>query len=288
MELSLNVNGSTKIIGLLGKSLEHSTLPKLHNIITKIIGLNLIYVPFCVNEDKLGEAISGLKAINVLGFNVTNPYKKEIIKHIDDNMRLSFLMGAVNTVKNIDGRFYGYNTDAEGFIRAAKNHNMDFENKVITIFGAGVAARSIAVKLAYKKASKVNIINRDLNKAKSIKNAINDNIKDIVDVYTYNAKQFFDVCRESDILVNATSVGMFPNINECVVDSEKIFKKNQFVYDIVYNPRNTLFLEMAKRKGCKVMNGFSMLFCQSILSYEIWTGYKFNHNEIDKIYNLLG
>ncbi len=286
MKLACDVNGSTKMIGILGNPLENSILPQLHNTISRMFGFNLIYIPFCVDEDKLGEAILGLRALNVLGFNITKPYKKEVMKYIDDNMRFSFLMGAIDTVKNIDGRLYGYNIDVEGFIRAAKDANLDFKNKIVTIFGAEGEARAIAVKLASNKVSKINIINRTTDEAKNIKSTINDNIEEVVDIYTYNDKKFLDICKESDVLINATSLGMFPDTKKSIICDEKIFKKNQFVYDIVYTPKSSMFLKMAKKKGCKTIDGLGMIFHQGILSYEIWTGYKFNNNEINKIYDL--
>lgn len=286
--MDIRVNGSTKIVGIIGNPLEHSISPMLHNEISSMLGINMVYVPFCVKKENLEAAVAGLRAIDIVGFNVTAPYKKDIIRYIDDKTRRSLLMGAINTVKNIDGRLYGYNTDAEGFVRAFCTHTKeDFSKKNVTIFGAGGAARAIAVKIANLGASKINIVNRTIDNANIIRDTINDNIGPIVNTYECNARELKDTCHQSDILINATSVGMFPNIDESVVLDKDIFNKNQYVYDIIYNPRQTKFLSMAKSSGCSVMNGLGMLFYQAILSYEIWTGHKFSEGELNTLYNFL-
>jgi len=209
------------------------------------------------------------------------------MKYIDDNIRMSFLMGAINTVKNIDGRLYGYNTDAQGFVRAAKvKNNIDFKDKKVTILGAGGAARAIAVKLASLKVSELNIVNRRIEKATNIQNTINDNMVKIAKAFTYKDKNFEDVVHQSDVVINATSVGMSPNVNQSVIKDDKVFRKNQYVYDIIYSPSETMFLAQAKKRGAKTDNGLLMLFYQGIASYEIWTGHKFSDDEIKKIYKI--
>ena len=287
MNLINDVNGTTKMVGILGNPLENSILPMLYNTVAKMFGFNLVYIPFCVQEEILAEAILGFKALNVLGFNITRPYNKEVMKYIDDNMRFSFLMGAINTVKNINGRFYGYNTIGEAFLRAAKDNELYFKNKVITIFGTNEDARSIAVKLSNSNVSRINIIDKTTQSANNIKNAINDNIDEIVDIYTYKDKRFFDICRESDVLINTTFKDTLSNVDKNVFYDEKVFKKNQFVYDIINTLDTTFLLDAAKKSGCKIINGVGMLVYQCILSYEIWTGYKFNKDDIRSIYDLL-
>ena len=285
MEINDLVNGETKLLALIGNPVSHSISPKLHNTISNLLGKNLVYIPFCVKKDNLKEAIEGLKALNVVGFNITAPYKKEVMKYIDDNGRISFLMGAVNTVKNIDGRLYGYNTDGEGFVRGAKlESGIDFKGKKVTILGAGGAARAIAVKLATLNVSELNIVNRSIENAASIQNVINDNIKDIVKIYTYKDKEYENVINKSNVVINATTLGMASKINESPIKNAKILKKNQYIYDIIYSPRETLFQKQAKNIGCKTQNGLGMLFYQAIASYEIWTGYKFSDNETKDIY----
>lgn len=287
MEISELVKGDTKVLALIGNPISHSISPRLHNTISAMLGKNLVYVPFCVEKNNLKEAIDGLKALNVVGFNVTSPYKKEVMKYIDDNSRTSFLMGAVNTVKNIDGRLYGYNTDADGFVRGAKLENdITFKGKRVTILGAGGAARAIAVKLANLKVAEINIINRSIENALSIQSIINDNIEDIVKIYTYKDKEFEDIVHNSHIIINATTVGMNSKAPQSLIKDEKILKKNQYVYDIIYSPSETMLLKMAKNRGCKTQNGLGMLFYQAIASYEIWTGYKFNDDEIKEIYKV--
>ncbi len=288
MIIDNRVTGSTKIIGLIGNPVKHTISPQLHNTISKKLGLDIIYLPFKVDQDKLEDAVKGLRAINVIGFNVTMPYKREIMKYIDDNIRETFLMGAINTVKNINGRFYGYNTDGEGFMRAFKQEtNADFKNKKVTLIGAGGVARSIAVKIAQEGASKINIMNRTTEKASEIAEIVNGNIKEIVQVYNNQKDKSFNLAfSESEIIINTTSVGMHPDENKSPI-CDDYFVKGQIVYDVIYNPKKTNLLINAENKGCITANGLSMLFYQGIYAYEILTGVKISEgilNELSEVF----
>jgi shikimate 5-dehydrogenase len=151
--------------------------PQLHNTLSRYLGVDATYVPFHVGKGQLEYSIKGLLAVNVLGFNITIPYKKDVINYIDDISREAALIGAVNTVKNINGRLYGYNTDAAGFIRSFKEETgMGLNGKKVVLLGAGGAARAIAVGLAFEEVSEISIINRTISKAAEIAGIINNNI----------------------------------------------------------------------------------------------------------------
>jgi len=285
MEYINKVSGKTKVIALIGNPIQHSISPQLHNIINQKLGVDLIYVPFKVNKSELANAVKGLKALNVLGFNITVPYKKEVMKYIDDNIRETFLLGAINTVKNIEGRFYGYNTDGEGFLRSFKEEQgHGFKGKNVLIMGAGGVARPIAVKIALEGAKKISIVNRTVTKAVEIAEVINDNIKNIATAYSFLDETFEKVFRESEIVINTTSVGMYPDVFESPLINVDYFGEGQIVYDVIYNPSKTKFLSDAENKGCKIINGFGMLFYQAIFAYEIWTGIKLNEDFIKEIF----
>lgn len=275
MYIDHRVLGSTKLTGIIGNPVEHSISPQLHNSISFYLGLNLIYVPFKVEKNELENAVRGLKALNIAGFNVTVPYKKDIMKFIDENSKEAILVGAVNTVKNINGRLYGYNTDAEGFARAFKEESGEgFKAKQVALIGAGGAARAIAVKIALEGAKKIYIVNRTKSKADEIAGIINNNIMNIAESCGLDEEMNAEIYKKCDIIINTTSIGMYPEVKSSPVSRNICFFSHQIIYDVIYNPQRTQFLEDCGRFGCKVINGLGMLFYQGIYAYEIWTGVK--------------
>ncbi len=285
MRIDRRITGKTKILGVLGNPIEHTFSPQLHNTISKYLKVDAVYIPFKVERQDLQDAVKGLKALNVAGFNVTIPYKKEIMKYIDENSREALIMGAVNTVKNIDGRFYGYNTDGEGFARAFKEETgTDFKGKDVVILGAGGAARAIATKVAIEGAKNIHIINRTPERAQEIAELINNNIRRIVDAYDSKDDAAVEVFRKSDVIVNTVPLGMYPDTDAVPVDERYDFSGHQVVYDTIYNPPKTRFLSLAEKKGCKTVNGLGMLFYQGIFAYEIWTGIKLGHDFVMEVF----
>ncbi len=285
MKIDVRVTGKTKLLGLIGNPVEHSISPQLHNSLSSLLGHDLVYVPLKVEKQNIGAVVNALKRLEFVGFNVTVPYKREIMKYIDENTKEAILMGAVNTVKNIDGRLFGYNTDAEGFARSFKEESgVGFAGKKVVIIGAGGVARSIAVKLAKKGVEKISLVNRTPLKAVELADVVNENIREVVQVYNFNDKTFMMAFEESDIIINTTSVGMFPDVNNTPVKVKNRFHKNQIVYDVIYNPVKTKFLKDAEKAGAKVINGLGMLFYQGISAYEIWTGVKFSEEDLSKIF----
>jgi len=285
MEIDSRVTGKTKLIGLIGNPVEHSISPQLHNSLSKFLGIDLVYIPLKVEKNDLEIVVKSLKALDFVGFNVTIPYKRDIMKYIDENIKDAILMGAVNTVKKLDGRLYGYNTDAEGFIRSYKEETGDgFKGKKVVLIGAGGVARSIAVKISTEGVEKISLVNRSKEKAIELADIVNENIREVVQVYSFDDKTFRMAFEESEIIINTTSLGMYPDITSTPVKNTDYFKSHQTVYDVVYNPRKTKFLSDAEDKGCRIVNGLGMLFYQGINAYEIWTGYRFSEDNLKGIY----
>ena len=285
MRIDNRVSGKTKLVGVIGCPIEHSISPQLHNTISKKLGVDLIYVPFRVEKADLEQGVKGLKALNLIGFNVTIPYKKEIMKYIDDNTKEALLMGAVNTVKNIEGRFYGYNTDAEGFSRAYKEAaGSGFRGKRVAILGAGGVARAIAVKIAMEGAGRITIINRSIEKALDITEIINNNYEPVAKAYSNTDPLSYKLFSESEIIINATPAGMYPEMNATPIINEMKFSKEQIIYDTIYNPVKTKLLIAAEKADAKAINGLGMLFYQGIFAYEIWTGIKIKEEIAKDLY----
>ncbi|HPC99853.1 MAG TPA: shikimate dehydrogenase [Acetivibrio sp.] len=286
MEIDVRVTGKTKLLGLMGNPVEHSISPQLHNTLSSILGHDIVYVPLKVEKQDIGTVVNALKRLEFIGFNVTVPYKREIMKYIDENTKDAILMGAVNTVKNIDGRLFGYNTDAEGFARSFREEaGVGLGGKKVVLIGAGGVARSIAVKLAKEGAEKISLVNRTTLKAVELADVVNENIREVVQVYNFNDKTFMMAFEESDIIINTTSAGMYPEVGNTPIKAKKCFNKNQIVYDVIYNPVKTKFLMDAEKAGAKVINGLGMLFYQGISAYEIWTGVKFSEEDLSFIYD---
>lgn len=279
------ITGNTKVICLIGNPVEHTISPTLHNNISRLLGEDLIYTAFRVEPGELENAVKGLKALNVVGFNVTVPYKNDIIPFLDELSTEAKLIGAVNTVKNVNGRLIGFNTDAEGFSMSFKEETgIPFTGKSIAVIGAGGAARAVAVKTALEGAGKITVINRTLTKAEDIADIINNNIREIAASCTPEENAFRRILEDSDIIINTTSLGMFPKVETSPLDFPFKFNKDQILYDVVYNPAKTLFLRQGEQAGCKTVNGLGMLFYQGAKAYEIWTEKSLSHDLVISIF----
>jgi len=280
------INGNAKIIGIIGDPIEHSKSPILHNYISDYKKINAVYVPFRVAPDSLADAVRGLRGLNVIGFNVTVPHKNKVIEYLDGISEEAGLIGAVNTVKNINGKLWGYNTDGDGFLRSFKEETgHSFSGQGVVIIGAGGAARAIAVKAALEGADKIVILNRTVDKAKELSDYINDNVSNCSSFagIDYNdSKNAFMDCR---IIINTTSVGMHPSIDKCPIEANSFLDGKHIVYDIIYNPAKTELLKVAEKKGSMAINGLGMLFYQGIYAYEKWMDIEFSQNEIEQFYS---
>jgi shikimate dehydrogenase len=282
MDILDYVTGKTCLAGLIGNPLEHSISPQIHNTISSLTGIDLVYVPFKVREKDLGIFVKGLKSVNVIGFNVTVPYKQKIMSFLDQIDDEAEIIGAVNTVKNTGGRLCGYNTDGEGFLRSVeKETGVSLQGRNIALIGAGGAARAIGIKAAIRGAKRITVINRTIKKAEDLVKDINkktDACADAADIADFKQSCAIE---EYDVIVNTTSAGMYPDVDLSPLDDSTAFKKSQIVYDVIYNPFKTRFLLMAEKRGCKTLNGLGMLINQGISAYEIWTGIKVD-DEITK------
>lgn len=268
----MNINSKTSIYGIIGYPIGHSLSPLIHNYAFENLDFNSVYVSFDVNEEDLKDAIMGIKALGIKGLNVTVPHKESVIKYLDRISDEAKLIGAVNTIKNNSGSLEGYNTDVTGFMESLKEHNVDVVGKNAVILGAGGAAKAVAVGLALLGVKSIYVCNRSIDKAKelSIHMGNNFNIKSLG--ISYNDLNMLD---EIDILINATSVGMYPNVDVSPI-GEDVVAKAKFVYDIIYNPEKTLFLSYAEKYRIKYINGLDMLINQAIDSFKIWTGANFD------------
>jgi shikimate dehydrogenase len=268
------ISGKTRCCGLIGDPVKHTMSPAMHNAAFRSLGLDCVYIPFRVRIDDLDRAINGMRALNIKGLNVTIPHKVAVIPLLDELDGLAEKIGAVNTIVNNDGVLRGYNTDATGFLQALLEGGVEPEGKNVVILGAGGAARAISFILAEQDAN-LTIINRllELDWAVELASRISRISKTEVKALELNRENLATALRQADILVNATSVGMSPNVDETPVTADLI-KPGLVVFDIVYNPIKTRLIMEAGEAGAKPIGGLEMLLWQGALAFEMWTGHK--------------
>lgn len=273
---------NTKLLGLIGHPIKHSYSPLIHNIANEILGLDYIYLPFDIPGSNLKNAVRGMIALGFKGFNVTIPHKENIIPHLHTLSEEASIIGSVNTVVNDMGKLSGYNTDVNGIIETLSEYKEDFAGNPVTIVGAGGAARAVVYTLIrHFKPSQINIVNRTEQRAESLKNYFLDKMKfEQIVTYELFPPDLVDVFRNSKLIINATSVGMFPEIDDTIINLQNAFVKDQIVFDLVYNPPKSQLLKIAAAEGAVTINGIKMLVHQGAKGFELWTGSKMPVNEI--------
>ena len=265
-------SGKTKVCGIIGDPIEHTMSPVMHNAAFKNKGVDYVYLPFRVKKEELGKAIEGMRALNIRGLNITIPHKVAVIPFLDELDPLADKIGAVNTIVNDDGVLKGYNTDATGFLQALREKEIEPKGKSVVILGAGGASRAISFILVERGSSLV-ILNRTWDKAKICADRITKIFQRETTALKLNRENLAAALSQADILVNATSVGMSPDINETPVTSN-LLKLGLVVFDIVYNPIKTRLQREAEATGATVISGLDMLVWQGALAFEKWTGLK--------------
>lgn len=264
----MEIKWDTKLYCLIGKPIDKSLSPIIHNNIFKILSKNSIYIAFNIENEELLNTIDGFKAMNVEGFNVTIPYKKSIIKYLDALSPEAKIIGAVNTVKKHNGKLIGYNTDGDGFLQTFYDNNICIKNKKILLIGSGGAAYAIASALAMKEVHSITIANRTLENSILLLKKIQEiNDKILIELTNLNLNNINR--KDIDIIINATSIGMYPLENMVPIELNG-FSSNTIVYDIVYKPYETKLIKEAKANGFKTFNGIAMLLNQAIFSQNIW------------------
>lgn len=262
-----------KIVGIIGYPLEHTVSPAMHNAAFKELGLDYEYVPFEVEPEDLKEALRGMRALHVAGFNVTIPHKETIVPLLDEVTKLARIIGAVNTVENQEGKLVGYNTDGPGFIDSLKEDaGFDPKGKKVVVLGAGGASRAVSTMLAEVEIKSLVITDIVEEKAKGLTEYLNSSFKVSCAFVKSDSAALQRGIGEADLLVNTTPLGMSPKINECPILEKTKLNKNLLVYDLIYNPSETKLLKLAKAAGCRICSGLGMLVRQGALAFTIFTG----------------
>lgn len=265
----MSISSKTKVYSVIGHPVSQSFSPKIHNYLFEKYDIDAVYVSYDVDVNSLKEGIEGIRYLGIMGTNVTIPHKIEVMKYLDVIDEKAKLFGAVNTIKNIDGKLYGYNTDGTGLTKSLKDVSGEtMEGKRVLIIGAGGACRSIAIQLAIENVASIEIVNRSIQKAQSIVDTINDNFitKAIATSKVITQKDIDNI----DILINTTPIGM--GTEESPIDVSLIPPKNMIIADAVYKPHKTAFIKWGLKNNLNVAYGIQMLINQGVHSFSIWTG----------------
>lgn len=283
------IDGHTRLCGLIGNPVEHTMSPVIHNTLAEKEGRNLVYVPFHVEQGQLASAVEGAYALNVLGLNVTVPYKGEVIGCLKETDAMAGQIGAVNTLVRTKGGYKGYNTDMMGLYRAMCAEGISLEGEEIIILGAGGAARAAAFLCASKKAAKVYLLNRTSGKAEQIAEEVNRAAGK-----AYPGKPCVCPMRMDEhgkipsdrkyLAIQATSVGLYPNVEDAVLTDSDFYRKIHTGFDLIYRPSQTRFMAMVREQGGRAFHGLKMLLYQGVTAYELWNDTKIEEKDALAVY----
>jgi shikimate dehydrogenase len=279
------MNNETRLYGVIGDPIRHTRSPLMQNCAFQVSGINAVYAAFHVKPEQLGDAMAGLRAFGIGGLNVTIPHKVEVMNHLDEIDESAQAIGAVNTIVNRDGRLIGYNTDGIGYVRSLKEEaEPQLAGKRIVVLGAGGASRGIVWALAREHPEAIWIANRTHEKAQALADSLggfrrlaDDGAADhpvgekgtVIRAIAWEALR--EVCREADVVINTTSVGMAPDVDATPIDAAWL-RPDAVASDLIYNPLKTRFLQEAEQRGCRIHGGLGMFVYQGAYAFEYWTG----------------
>ena len=279
-----DINGYTRTCGLIGNPVEHTLSPVIHNTLSMVLGENLAYVPFHVENGRLEDAIKGAFALNLLGLNVTVPYKSDVIPYLTDIDPLAENIGAVNTLVRTETGYKGYNTDMPGLYRAMCEDGVKVKGEKVLILGAGGVARAVAMLLLDKGAREAILLNRTVQKAQEVADEVNRiagrKFAKAMPMDAYDTLP----AGKGYLAIQATSVGMYPGCDAAVIEDPAFYEKVHTGYDLIFNPPKTRFMELVEAQGGKAYNGAKMLLYQGIIAFELWTGCEIKSWLADKVY----
>ena len=264
------MNYRAELVGAFGCPIEENPTGVMEEAAFAAAGLNYRYLTIRVEKGCLQAAMDGLRAMNMRGINLTIPHKVEVLRYLDELSPAAQVIGAVNTVVNDGGRLWGENTDGKGFLKSLEDAGVSVAGRRVTLLGAGGAARAIGVECALAGAEQVTVING--NPARG------EELADLLAKRTPARSAYLpwqgavEIPEGTDILVNATSVGLYPNVTQRPDIDYSTVREGMTVSDVVFNDPRTRFLAEAERRGAKTVNGLGMLVNQGALNFTLWTG----------------
>lgn len=259
-----------ELVGVFGCPVDENPTVVIQQAAFEALGLPYRYLTIKVKPEDLGDAIKGLKAMNFKGINLTIPHKVQVLQYLDVVADDAALMGAVNTVYVKDGLLYGENTDGKGFMKALCDGGVKLEGQNAVLLGAGGAARAVAVELAMEGISHIHIVNRSKQRGEELVKLINEKTSAKADMTLWD--KTCEVPSDTGILINCTSIGLYPDTNQKPDIDYTTLNKDTVVCDVIPNHPNTLFLQQAQKIGARTFDGLTMLVNQGALGFKMWTG----------------
>ena len=269
----MDKNYRAELVGVFGDPVEGNPTGVMEEAGFEHEGLNYRYLTIKVLPEDLDAAMAGLKAFNMRGINLTMPHKINVLKHMDELSEAARIIGAVNTVvRREDGTLFGENTDGKGFVQSLRDAGVELAGKRICLLGAGGAARSIGVECALAGASRVAVINRNVERGAALAEVIGQNTRAEAEYIPWVGPA--KLPEGTDILINATCVGLHPHGDECPdVDFDGV-RPGMVACDVIFNPVDTPFLRACAARGARTIDGLGMLVNQGCINFELWTGVK--------------
>lgn len=261
------------MVGVIGWPVRHSLSPPMHNAAFAVLGLNWVYVPFAVAPEQVGATVQAVRALDLVGLNVTIPHKLAVLPLLDEVSPEARALGAVNTISNEEGTLRGRNTDGEGFLRSLREIGGEVTGKRVALIGAGGSARAVALATAQAGVAQLTIINRTVEKAEAVAKMVRGAQPGApVEVVGLESSGAEAAVREAQVVIDSTAVGMYPHHETAPVIPVEWLQREQMVCDLTYNPRETMLLKAAGAVGAKTLDGTGMLVHQGALALEYWTG----------------
>ncbi len=269
----------TQFISVIGYPLKHSISPYFQQAALDYYKLDMRYEAWEVKAEDLSTMIDLLRQTQNLGANITVPYKEAVLGFMDKIDVFAGMIGAINTIVNHQGKLFGFNTDASGFLKALRDDaRFEPENKQVAILGAGGAARAVSLGLLQEKVASLTIINRALSRAENLaaslaEHSAKNNLSTEINTTPWQSPKLNEVINHCQLIVNCTTLGMKNSSGEDKSPlAANLVPKDALVYDLVYNPSETPLLRMAKEAGAKAIGGLPMLVYQGAASFKLWTG----------------
>jgi len=268
------LNFKQELVGCYGYPVAENPTQAMIEPAFRALGLDWRYLTLEVRPEGLKAAVEAARVFGFQGFNCTIPHKVEVIQYLDGLGESAELMGAVNCVVNRAGKLVGENTDGKGFVASLKEIG-DPAGKSVVIFGAGGAARAISVEMALAGANRISIVNRSEERGRELAALLNDKVKDRCPELESNLVLWngdFQIPSDTDIVINATSIGLYPDVDAKLALDSNTLTSNMIVADVIPNPPKTQLVKLATSKGCRVIDGLKMLVGQGVIGIEYWTG----------------
>ena len=274
------IDGKTRLYGLLGNPVSHSLSPFIHNEGFRLLSLNARYLAFSVKEQDLESTLFALRKMQVGGLNLTMPLKEAVLPLCDSLSKEAKLSSSINTlVFSENGEMIGCSTDGIGFFRALEAENGAVKEKKLCLMGLGGAGKAILSRAVYTELSEIRLLQRasSIEKNRPFIEKIEKETGKKILLGSYEA-DFSEFLEKSDILVNASNVGMREEAS--LIPEVKLLHKGLFVADCIYHPFETKLLSQAREAGLRYMNGLPMLFYQAVEAFRLWTGKSFPEEEV--------